>query len=181
MENIRPPDKVIKQKLIDYEDDSVSDAWFKTNLPKPLQLVRDTNNVIDEFDEFEYDLEKAIEESIKDFKEGDFLDEFLKVCNSDQELKPESEQEFEIDELQKKKEILPLFKSNILRLIPFDKELKKLWEKISPIIELYQNDKIDYHLLDSDTYKNLFTILKSVRISKEEWSILETIFIKQID
>ena len=183
---IRPPDKVIKQKLIDeYDDEDEYDAWFKTNISKPLPLVRDTNDVwkngshLDRYEyeceyEYEYDLEKAIEESMKDFKEGDYIDEFLEECIEEPE-KPEK------PEKQVKNVILPLFKANILRLIPFDKQLKELWEKISPILELYQDDKIDHHSLDEASYNNIFTILKSIRISKDEFSLLETIFIKQIN
>ena len=188
---VRPPDKVIKEKLIDDgEDDEYDeyDSWFKTNtntnnnvdITKPLPLIRDTNDIWkneneNEYDyeyDLDYDLEKAIEESMKDFKEGDFVDDFIKECIKDEE---EEEEETIV-----KNEILPLFKSNILRLIPFDKQLKELWEKISPIIDLYQDNKIDHHLLDEITYNNIFTILKSIRIPKDEWGILETIFIKQI-
>ena len=181
---VRPPDKVIKEKLIDDGDDEYDeyDAWFKTNtntntnnnvdITKPLPLIRDTNDIWENENEndYDYDLEKAIEESMKDFKEGDFVDEFIKKC-----IKEEKEEETIV-----KNELLPLFKSNILRLIPFDKQLKELWEKISPIIDLYQDNKIDHHLLDEITYNNIFTILKSIRIPKDERGILETIFIKQI-
>ena len=40
---------------------------------------------------------------------------------------------------------------------------------------------LNYHEIDNVTYDKIFNTLRSLRIPKEEWSILETIFVKQIN
>jgi len=136
-DNIRKPDLVFKDKLIDDEINFEEDFIY------------------------DYELKQAIEESFKNYKE----------FNYDKNRK---------ENVIIKKNILPIFKTKIKRLINFDKKIKEIFEKIIPIIELYENDKINFHIVNNKYYDEMFFILKNVRIPIEEKSILETIFIKEI-
>lgn len=149
-ENIRLPDQIIRDRLLDYDDDFFIDD----------------------------NLERAIAESLREFRlqhnnyDHGELDE-RKIEEIDQSFEEEKKEIINIP-------ILPIFKTKIMRLIHFDKQLKELWEKVSPIISLYESGQILYHIVDEDTYNTMFQSLKSIRIPSEEQSLLETIFIKQL-
>jgi hypothetical protein len=154
--NIRVPDQPIRQRLIE-------------------------DNLINDDDDDDDELERAIMESMNEYRlqhhyEFDEFDDFNQVNiieedNNDivEEMKNEITS------------ILPIFKTKIMRLINFDKQLKELWEKISPIIELYECEQIIHHIVDEETYNTMFHTLKTIRIPKDEQALLETIFIKQLN
>jgi hypothetical protein len=231
-ENIRPPDRVFCEKLI---DDDVSNDIFHLNLP-PYNANTNTNALpklkrhitntwhiqktddnrflsvpvfkeedgeevkseditwlydsilnnsdnndnitMDEYDDdYDYDLEKAIQESFNQYNLEN-KNTLLPLIKSENESEPQTQ----ITEIElKKKNILPIFKSKIQRLIYFDKQLKEIYELIKPIINLYETGDLNYHETDNVTYDKIFNTLRSLRIPKEEWSILETIFIKQLN
>ena len=157
---IRVPDQPIRQRLIE-------DNLF--------HFTNDNDN-----DNYDDELERAIMESMYEYR---LLYEF----NQEEEKEEEEEENNEIiNELveEMKNEtisILPIFKTKIMRLIHFDKQLKELWEKICPIIELYECGQIIHHIVDEATYNTMFHTLKTIRIPKEEQALLETIFIKQLN
>jgi hypothetical protein len=209
-DNIRAPDPVFCEKLIDDEEDAFYlNPPVYNALPKLKRQITNTWTTqktddnrfisvplfkdIDEDDEQEddnktwlydsiqnnsenmddYDLEKAIQESFKQYNLEN-KNTLLPLIDSDDE-ETKTIPQFE------KKNLLPIFKSKIQRLIYFDKGLKEIYELIKPIIELYENGELNYHETDNVSYDKIFNTLRSLRIPKEEWSILETIFVKQLN
>jgi hypothetical protein len=132
----------------------------------------------------DYDLEKVIQESFNQYNLEN-KNSLLPLIDLDKEHK-ETESDFEhptqnVKTDLKKKNLLPIFKSKIQRLIYFDKELKEIYELIKPIIDLYETSYLNYHETDIVTYDKIFNNLRSLCIPKEEWSILKTIFIKNLN
>jgi hypothetical protein len=123
--------------------------------------------------DIDYNLERVIQESIQDCYrvENAFINEIDNVLDNERDI---------IFEENKKKNILPNFKSKMLRLIHFDKNLKEMWNKLYPILDLYENNKIIHHIMNTDTYNQIFNLIKTVRIPLDEWVLLETIFIKEL-
>jgi hypothetical protein len=156
-DNIRAPDNVFRERLIDDDDDEY-DSWF--------QLRNNNDN----------DLEQAIAESFRIYNENNTWNDFDNN-NTDNDLK---DNDIKGVEEMKQNDLFPIFKLNIKKLIHFDKQLKELYEKILPILDLYERGEIDHHLMDYQEYQVMFGILRSVRIPKEEWVMLETIFIKEL-
>ena len=134
----------------------------------------------------DYDLEKAIQESLNQYNLEN-KNTVLPLINSDEEHnKKEQESEFkhqtQITEIDlKRKNLLPIFKSKMHRLIFFDKEFKEIYELIKPIIDSYETSDLNYHETDNVTYDKIFNTLRSLRIPKEEWNILKTIFVKEVN
>lgn len=218
-DNIRAPDKVFCEKLIDDEENHINNYNLLHYNPQPNKpynglpkLKRHITNtwtikktddnrfisvpLFKESDEDEeditwlhdsiqnnsdnndinmddYNLEKAIQES--------FLQYNLENKNTELNCLESKDKEIEIIHPIEKKNILPIFKSKIQRLIYFEKGLKEIYELIKPIIELYENNELNYHETDNVTYDKIFNTLRSLRIPKEEWSILETIFVKKLN
>jgi len=153
LDNIRAPDNVFRERLIDEYDEY--DSWF--------QLQNNNDN----------DLEQAIAESFRIYNENNTWNDF------DNENDSKDNDTNGVEEM-KQNDLFPIFKLNIKKLIHFDKQLKELYEKILPILDSYERGEIDHHLMDNQEYQTMFGILRSVRIPKEEWVILETIFIKEL-
>jgi hypothetical protein len=212
-DNIRAPDPVFCEKLIDDEDDAFSfylNPPVYNTLPKLKRQITNTwttqktldnrfisvplfkdidedneqeddkktwiynSENMDDYDcDYDCDLEKAIQESFNQYNLEN-KNTLLPLIDSDNEEK-ETIPQFE------KKNLLPIFKSKIQRLIYFDKGLKEIYELIKPIIELYENGELNYHETDYISYNKIFSTIRSLRIPKEEWSILETIFVKQLN
>ena len=137
-------------------------------------------------DEEHNEKEKTIQESLNQYNLEN-KNTLLPLIHSDEEHnEKESKSEFEhqtqITEIDlKKKNLLPIFKSKMHRLIFFDKEFKEIYELIKPIIDLYETSDLNYHETDNVTYDKIFNTLRSLRIPKEEWNILKTIFVKKIN
>jgi hypothetical protein len=215
IDNVRKPDKVICERLIDdysddknytplltrsmtstydlidIENDSDSFSREKKQMLLPRLCPSPTTHSIWNIENEEDELQRAIQESLLIFQtENNIISESeisenKKVINENVNKNNNVNETKDIsndnrEEQSIKPDILPIFKYKMKRLISFDKQLKEFYEKISPIIELYENGEILYHITSTAMYNNIFKILHSVRIPKEEWSILETIFVKQV-
>jgi hypothetical protein len=104
----------------------------------------------------DYDLEKAIQESFNQYNLEN-KNTLLPLIDSYEMHNESQNQNVETD--LKKKNLLPIFKSKIQRLIHFDKELKEIYELIKPIIDLYETSYLNYHETDTVTYDKIFNLL----------------------
>jgi hypothetical protein len=134
-DNIRAPDNVFRERLIDIDDYDEYDSWF--------QLRNNNNNDLDL--DLDLDLEQAIAESFRIYNENNIWNDFDEEMIGDKEMIG--------DEEMKQNDLFPIFKLNIKKLIHFDKQLKELYEKILPILDLYERGEIDHHLMDHQEYQ----------------------------
>lgn len=149
-ENIRPPDKVIVERLIDIENDYT--YTYNNN---------ENNNYYDNDNEFN--------------PESIYEKELLDALNL-------SKQEFKNIEIPKntvieeQMKIINKLKTQMNKLIAFDKNNVYYYEMILTILELYANNYITVYNIENDYEKaQLFSIVKQTRISKEELELLEQI------
>ena len=100
----------------------------------------------------------------------------------DQILK-QSLAEFELNETQKVQEMIALERSTIAKkytdikqklqkVQSFDATNKDTYSTVISIIELYEADFVDTYALDETSYNNVFKLLKTVRLTKEELDFL---------
>jgi hypothetical protein len=123
---------------------------------RPPDEVKRETLIYDTRDDFEKELDNAIQASMEAFieqqkihdkYEEDVMNEFIK-------------------EKTKRKEIFEKLLFDLNKLIKYDKEIKEIYEIIYPIIELYCNQYIEVIHLDQITHDKIFTILNKIRINK---------------
>ena len=54
----------------------------------------------------------------------------------------------------------------------FDVKNKEIYNTIITIFELYETDFIDTYALDADSYNNVFRLLSTIRLTKEDLELL---------
>ena len=92
--------------------------------------------------------------------------------------------EFELAEEQRIKELILAernkmtkkyneIKQKLQKVQGHDTTNKELYNTIISIIELYEADVIDRYALDKISYNNVFKLLQSIRLTKEELLLLE--------
>ena len=92
--------------------------------------------------------------------------------------------EFELAEEQRIKELILAerntmtkkyneIKQKLQKVQGYDTTNKELYNTIISIIELYEADVIDRYALDRISYNNVFKLLQSIRLTKEELCLLE--------
>jgi len=105
----------------------------------------------------------------------------------DQILK-QSLAEFELNETQKVQEMIALERSTIAKkyndikqklqkVQSFDATNKDTYSTVISIIELYEADFVDTYTLDETSYNNVFKLLKTVRLTKEELDLLAALIV----
>ena len=52
------------------------------------------------------------------------------------------------------------------------------YDTIISIIELYETGVIDIYVLDEPSHTNIFALLKTIRLTKEEYSLLDDLIVK---
>jgi len=137
-EDIRLPDPVIRERLVDYGDDDFSNYNYNY-----LESTSD-------------DIDRILKESLQEFE----LAEEQKV----QEMLA-----FERSEKAKKYKSI---KERLQKIQSYDTSNKDTYGTIISIIELYEADFIESYLLDETSYKNIFKLLKTIRLTKEDLDLL---------
>lgn len=130
-DNIREPDKVKMDKLLDYDFDYDYDYGYGYNSINYTPLHETKNN-----DE----INLAIELSKQEFKL----------------LQKEKQQKFKNSKIQ------------LQKLILFDKSNLYYYELILSVIEMYENGIISEYKSYDTEYKNIFNILRSIRLPADE-------------
>jgi hypothetical protein len=141
---VRDPDPVIKERLVDYGD--INDfSNYNYNYQKP-----DIDKDIDE------DIDRILKQSLLDFELAE-----------EQKIKDLIALE-RAERLQKYSNI----KKRLQKVQGFDVKNKEIYNTIITIFELYETDFIDTYALDADSYNNVFRLLSTIRLTKEDLELL---------
>ena len=146
-DNVRPPDPVRKERLVDYGDND-----------------NDNDNDNNDFANYNYNYLEST---------SDDIDRILK----------ESLEEFELAEEQKIQEMMAIersekakkytsIKERLQKIQSYDISNKDTYGTIISIIELYEADFIESYLLDETSYNNIFKLLRTIRLTKEDLILL---------
>jgi hypothetical protein len=149
-DNIRRPDKVINEQLIE-DVDVIDEFEFK-----------------DTRDEFEKQLDEAMYLSIQEMNQQ-------KNINQNYEEKIRKEYD---DETIKRREIFSEFLFNMNKIKNLDKEINEIYNIIDPIIEAYCGQLIQSCEFDEKTYNKIFNTIKKIRNNKIAFDTLKTIIFK---
>jgi hypothetical protein len=80
-----------------------------------------------------------------------------------------------LHECKKRSEIFEELLLILNKLIKYDKEIKEIYDIITPIIDLYCNQHIEVVHLDKITYDKIFKTISKIRINKHTFEIIKTI------
>ena len=137
-DNIRNPDPIKKDKLID----------------RPIELSEDDQlKQVLEFSENEYNNSQDINE--KKFMESLMQESKVRINNS------------------------ITIKQKLNKMLVFDKENKQVYETILSIIEFYIEGWITRYIMNKEEYNKTFQIVKTIRLTKEELTHLQKLFIME--
>ena len=143
-DNIRPPDPVRKERLVDYGDNN-DFANYNYNY---LESTSD-------------DIDRILKESLEEFE----LAEEQKI------------QEMMAIERSEKAKKYTIIKEKLQKIQGHDLSNKDTYGTIISIIELYEADFIESYLLDETSYNNIFKLLKTIRLTKEDLDLLGSLIV----
>ena len=147
--------------------DNDNDNDLNIRAPDPVireRLVDYNNNNDDDFANYNYN--------------------YLETNNNDiDRILKESLEEFELAEEQKIQEMLAIersekakkytiIKEKLQKIQGHDLSNKDTYQTIISIIELYEADFIESYFLDETSYNNVFKLLRTIRLSKEDLDLL---------
>ena len=149
---VRPPDPVIRERLVDYGDNNdFSNYNYHYQKPdKDKNIDKDIDKDMDE------DIDRILKQSLLDFELAE-----------EQKIKDLIALE-RAERLQKYSNI----KKRLQKVQGFDVKNKEIYNTIITIFELYETDFIDTYALDADSYNNVFRLLSTIRLTKEDLELL---------
>ena len=146
--DVRPPDPTITEQLI--EPDEFSYNYYDNIY---------SNNFINEYD-------------------NDNIDEILKQSLID--FEEEEDQKMNKLLMDKKQELIEKYvsiKKKLQKIQGHDLTNKDIYETVISIIEMYEMEYLNKYMVDETSYNNIFKIIKTIRLTKEEFSLLETLIV----
>jgi len=149
--SVRLPDNIIKEKLIDDDNDFYEENKFYE----------------------ENEINKIIEQSKNEF---DFIQKQEEQKNVDLLIQYHKE-EFEKKYLNKFNNL----KTQLNKLLVLDKSNADSYELLLSIIEIFENGLLDFYHTNKETYVKIFRILKNIRILPSELNLLEQIITCNLD
>ena len=98
--------------------------------------------------------------------------------------------DFEVEEEQKINKLIEIEKQEVIKkYVSIKKKLQKIqgyditnkdiYETVIAIIEMYEMEYFNIYILDETSYHNIFKIIKTIRLTKEEFTLLNTLIILQ--
>jgi len=153
---IRAPDPVIRERLIDGPDIYNNDEFTNYNYSYNNYYV---NNLAPE--DLDAEFNRILQESKTEF---DFLQE--------QKVK-----ELIVVEKNKIIEQYRNIKQKLQKIQNYDTVNADTYSTIITIIEMYEMQYIDTYSLDETSYANIFKLIKTIRLTKEEYELLEMLII----
>jgi hypothetical protein len=188
-DNIRPPDKVITERLVDINIQYNKKYNKKHNKKNNKEDNKEDNNE-DNKDKYineyinEY-INDYTNDYIKDYKEEDDeqLKLILELSKNEYISSQEIEEQKEIDtiiqhsnvELDKYNSI----KNKLNKILCFDKQNKEIYELILSIIQLYETGYITTYQSTRKEYNKMFALLKTIRLTNEEENSLKSLIIEE--
>jgi hypothetical protein len=148
--DVREPDPPITEQLI--EPDEFSYNYYTDDYSDNYN-----NNFINEYD----DIDQILKQSLIDFEE---------------------EEDRKVNKLlmEKKQELIEKYvsiKKKLQKIQGHDIPNKDIYETLISIIEMYEMEYVNIYRLDETNYNNIFKIIRSIRLTKEELSLLETLIV----
>jgi hypothetical protein len=113
------------------------------------------------FNDYEEDIDQILKQSLIDFEEDE-------------------EQKMNKLIMNKKHELIEKYvsiKKKLQKIQGHDVTNKDTYETIISIIEMYEMEYLNIYSLDENSYNNSFKIIKSIRLTKEELLLLETLIV----
>jgi hypothetical protein len=153
---IRAPDPVIRERLIDgpdYTNDEFTNYNYNYNNNYYV------NNLAPE--DLDAEFKKILQESKEEF---DFLQE--------QKVK-----ELIVFEKNKMIEKYHIIKQKLQKIQNYDTVNADTYSTIITIIEMYEMQYIETFSLDETSYANIFNLVKTIRLTKEEYELLNALII----
>ena len=147
-DNIRPPDQVKREKLLD-------------------DFTNDNDNDNDK-NTFEKETEDAIYLSLYELNEQQ---------KRNKEYEDEIIEKY-LNETNQRREKFRELLEEMNKISKYDKELKEIYDIIEPIIDLYCNQYIEFYDFETETYAKIFKIIGTLRNSKQKIELLKTIIIE---
>jgi len=147
-EYIRPPDKVVRERLIDSRDRH--------------HIDRDEDNI-----------ESQLNADLKDVLEQSMLEYALAEIEKQEKVELEN---MTRKQQENRKKSIESFIKKINHLSTFDTKINETKQAIEPIINKYIEDNIIDKIEDEKIYKNVNEFIKTIRIQQSEKDILQNLF-----
>lgn len=180
-ENIRKPDLVIKEKLIDNYDSEDSENYDYVDKENNNSEDKENNN---NYDYYDNDLANTINKSIEEYENSNNnfdinLNNILNESINEYELQQIINEDELIKEiiLLERKNNLENFENKLVKLSKYDKEVLKIKNNINNFItEFKKNEKIETINLDKKTYEELIKFVSSIKLLDTEKEYIYKIF-----
>ena len=122
------------------------------------------------------------------YYDDNYSNNFINGYDNIDEILKQSLIDFEQNEDQKMNKLLMAKKQEIIeKYIIIKKKLQKIqghditnkdiYETVISIIEMYEMEYLNKYTIDETSYNNIFKIIKTIRLTKEEFSLLETLIV----
>lgn len=148
-DNIRPPDKVKQDRLIDNDFDYNNIDYYKNPM----------------FDNKYYDIDTALKISKNEFDSIQEQEEIKAIELIYKKIKEERQNKFDNVKIQ------------LNKIIVFDRNNLNCYELVLSIIEMYELGLINEYKTNNNQYTNIFTLLKTIRLPKDEFENLKKLII----
>jgi len=145
---IRPPDSVIRERLI-------SNTYIDSD---------DEANEVNDIHLFEDEFEKVVQLSLQEY-------------NNQSELSEKNQLEFLSQEHKIRVTKFNNVKIIIKKILLYDKQFSEICNMILTVIDLYEGYHIEKFEIEIETYKEIYNFIKSIRLTEEEKQNLLHIFV----
>jgi hypothetical protein len=153
--NIRPPDPVIRERLVGYNNNNDDDNFANYN----YSYLESNSNDLDV--DVDVDINQILKQSLEEFEtaEEQKIQEMLAIQRN------------------KIAEKYTSIKQKLQKVQSYDTTNKSIYDTIIAIIELYELEYLETYTLDETSYNNIFKFLKTIRLTSEELDLLKSLII----
>jgi hypothetical protein len=159
-DEIRKPDRVIREKLIDYD-------YINYDFDNNYNYHYNCNFNDNDFSKEDDDINQAIKESLKISEENEEK-EVLRIINETKE------------EIEKRGKRFEKILVKLKRIGNYDKIIKDIYNILQSTIDSYVSLQFDFCYVEKDRYDYIFNNLKTVKLDKEEFESLKMFIICKI-